>query len=296
MLCRFCCDFLVCSGFVESLSYCNLRYDLRFVFSLPTCATKLHPLVSFLGFFSSEARRNAHFFAFFLLFAKYEKQKTALCAALCPFSRISIIFASTNAIISIAMDNQNKPLPPLPQVDDVTENQDFSQISPAVPAHSNAVEEKPYHRVLRYGMGIVLMVFALVGVVTLYIFVHDVLMDDREGVETQDVQLEQYVINEPPADSRRSHVRMKPGSHPEAGYIADESVLIREREEDARFREQNGQPVDVQPKTRPADNPKPVEIPQNEEPKTAAAPVEHTPAPAVAPAQPAQSENLPVSE
>ena len=193
------------------------------------------------------------------------------------------------------MNDQKRPLPPLPQVDDLVEEKDSMRVPPPIPPAATAEEEKPYRRALRYGVGIVLALFALVGVVTLYSFVHDVLMDDHEGLETQNVSLEQYVINEPPADTRRSHVRMKPGSHPEAGYIADESVLIREREEDARFREQNGQPVTAQPSpTKPAEKPKPADKPRTEEPVAPAPAAQPAPSQPATPATPARSES-PVS-
>ncbi len=138
------------------------------------------------------------------------------------------------------MNDQKNTLPP--PVDTAKSETSANPMSTPPPIPQKRVaEESSFRRVLRYTVSIVLLVAALIGIVTLYTFVHDVLMDEQNTVETGDIHLQQYVINQPPVDTRRSHVRMKPGSHPEAGYIADESVLIREREEDARFREQNGQ-------------------------------------------------------
>lgn len=205
-----------------------------------------------------------------------------------PLFTDNIYFCIRKLLIIPNMNDQNKPLPPLPETPEVKDNGKDTAAPPPIPhTYDTETEEKPYRRALRYGVGIVLALFALIGVVTLYSFVHDVLMDDHEGLETQNVNLEQYVINEPPVDIRRSHVRMKPGSHPEAGYIADESVLIREREEDTRFREQNGTPVETQPsKQKPVEQSKPTEKPRNEEPKPTAPSVEPAQTqPAAAPAK-----------
>lgn len=184
------------------------------------------------------------------------------------------------------MHDKTSSLPP------VLSGNDAENTPPPVPHHTPAApaksqetiatkhieEEKPYRRVLRYAIGTVLALFALIGVVTLISFVRNVLMDEQNTVDMQDIQLEQYVVNDPPVDTRRSHVRMKPGSHPEAGYIADESVLIREREEDARFREQNGQPVTDQPqKAKPTDKPREQELRQADHmPQLAAPPANAT--------------------
>ncbi|MBQ7635052.1 MAG: hypothetical protein IJS89_05715 [Bacteroidaceae bacterium] len=174
------------------------------------------------------------------------------------------------------MHDKSPSLPPIPGGNDVGNTPPpVPHHTPAVPAPKHLEEEKPYRRVLRYTIGTVLALFALIGVVTLISFVRNVLMDEQNTVDMQDIQLEQYVVNDPPADTRRSHVRMKPGSHPEAGYIADESVLIREREEDARFREQNGQPA-----TDQSQKPKPTDKPREQEPRQ----TEHTAQPATPPA------------
>ncbi|MBR4553589.1 MAG: hypothetical protein IKO20_07745 [Bacteroidaceae bacterium] len=191
------------------------------------------------------------------------------------------------------MSEKNSSLPPLPEVPAAEEKSVTTP--PPLPAEASKVsEEHIMSRPLRYTIGVAMLIAAIVAAVMLYTFVHDVLMDDHEVVSTQDVQLDQYVINDPPVDTRRSHVRMKPGSHPEAGYIADESVLIREREEDARFREQNGTPVpqaSTQPKpeqrsqpAKPAEEGTKVETSATPPPASQAAPPE-TPAQPVKPAE-----------
>ena len=189
------------------------------------------------------------------------------------------------------MNDTNKPLPPLPSLDEA--NQGAAVPPPLPKGLTPAKDEHIMSRPLRYTVSIVLLVAALIGTMLLITFVRDVLMDEHEGVTMQHIELEEYVINDPPLDTRRSHVRMKPGSHPEAGYIADESVLIREREEDARFREQNGTPVsDTPQKPKPQEHrestPAPSETTAPEHPSTdvPATP----PAEPVAPAESAPTE------
>lgn len=153
------------------------------------------------------------------------------------------------------MDDNKKPLPPLPE--EAAGEKQENNLPPLPQESRQGEEEKPYKRVMRYTVGIAMVIFVLIGVVMLWTFISDVLMDERDEVATQHVELQQYVVNDPPADLRRSHVRMKPGSHPEAGYIADESVLIREKVEDAKFREQNGLPAEGQGKqAKPTDKAK----------------------------------------
>lgn len=191
------------------------------------------------------------------------------------------------------MNDTNRSLPPIPDTDsDIAHSSEQTPVvPPPVPKKADSAhkDESPLRRLLRYVVAIGLIVAATVAALILYNFVHDVLMDEQNSVETQDITLDEYVINDPPEDTRRSHVRMKPGAHPEAGYRADESVLIRERAEDEKFREQSGlDKRDEQARPR-KEEPK-REQPKADEGKPAEPSADHAAAPSehAAPAQLAQ--------
>ncbi len=216
------------------------------------------------------------------------------------FHAVFITFAPVNCKWHNAMNDTKD------QISEKTAQETKGAALPPIP-DIDKTEDTPLKRGIRYGIGITMTVLALIGIVILFNFISGVLMDDHDVVDMPDVNLEKYVVNDPPADTRRSHVRMKPGSHPEAGYIADQSVLIREREEDTKFREQNGQTAEQQ---KPAANngPAKTQTPAKQESKPAAetakpaaeqpAPAKPAPEPKPAPAPkptPAPQQQSPVS-